>query len=87
MTVAVAELRQDPQVGSVKGETKAEAHERFKEIFADQPERLELATPESLPASADVGPAGDTEAERLAGRLRSQFQESDEVNALTCRPW
>jgi cell division protein FtsX len=85
MTVAVAELRKDPQVGSVKGETKAEAYERFKEIFTDQPELVELADPETMPASAEVGPTGDVDAERLAGRLRDEFHESDDVSVLPCR--
>lgn len=85
MTAAVDELRNHPQVASVKGETKAEAYERFKEIFAEQPELADMAHPEYMPASAEVGPVGGVDAESLAGKLRDEFPESEEVTVLRCR--
>lgn len=85
MTVAVDELRNHPQVASVKGETQAEAYERFMEIFADQPEMADMASPESMPASAEVGPVGGVDAESLADKLRDEFPESDEVTVLPCQ--
>ncbi|WP_340683238.1 hypothetical protein LCL61_32245 [Amycolatopsis coloradensis] len=48
MTVAAQALRDDPKARRVLTDTKAEASERFKKIFADRPEMLELATPDEL---------------------------------------
>ncbi|RZQ59297.1 permease-like cell division protein FtsX [Amycolatopsis suaedae] len=49
-----AELEANPGVESVVFENRDQAFERFKRIFAGQPELLELARPESLPASLQV---------------------------------
>lgn len=53
-----AELRRDltavPGVTSVVFESRQQAYERFQRIFEAQPELLELARPEALPASLRV---------------------------------
>jgi hypothetical protein len=85
MTEAADELQNDPRVRSVKRMTKAENYEQFKEIFADQPELVELARPEAMPASAEVRPVRAVEAEDLADRFRQEFSQSD-VTVLPCWP-
>jgi FtsX-like permease family protein len=78
-------LRNDTQVRSVKRMTKAENYERFKEIFADQPELVELARLEAMPASAEVSPVRGVDAEDLADRFRRDLPQSD-VSVLPCWP-
>jgi FtsX extracellular domain len=85
MTEAADELQKDPQVRSVQRRTKAENYEHFKEIFAGQPELVELARLEAMPASAEVRPVRGVEAEDLADRLRQEFAQSD-VTVLPCWP-
>ncbi|SFP10291.1 cell division transport system permease protein [Amycolatopsis arida] len=48
------ELESNPAVESVVYEDRQQAYERFQEIFQSQPELVELARPESLPASFHV---------------------------------
>jgi cell division transport system permease protein len=48
------DLETDPAVESVKYENRDQAYQRFKEIFASQPELVKLARPEALPASFNV---------------------------------
>jgi cell division protein FtsX len=83
MTAAAAELREDPRVASVRTETKAEAYERFKEIFADQPELVEMARPETMPASVKAGPARDVDSERLADQLLAELR-GDDAQVVPC---
>ncbi|WP_020662277.1 permease-like cell division protein FtsX [Amycolatopsis benzoatilytica] len=47
-------LQNNPGVESVVFENRDQAYDRFKKIFASQPELLELAGPEALPASLQV---------------------------------
>ncbi|MEU4673145.1 permease-like cell division protein FtsX [Amycolatopsis sp. NPDC023774] len=47
-------LQNNPGVESVVYENRDQAYERFKKIFASQPELLELTGPEALPASLQV---------------------------------
>jgi cell division transport system permease protein len=49
-----ANLESDPAVDSVKFESQAEAFDRFKKIFAGQPELLQLTREEALPANFHV---------------------------------
>ncbi|WP_127783573.1 permease-like cell division protein FtsX [Rhodococcus sp. X156] len=53
-----ATLREDlqnfPGVQSVEYESRTAAYERFKKVFAQQPELVQLARPEALPASFRV---------------------------------
>ena len=48
------ELQNFPGVQSVDYESRADAYERFKKVFAQQPELVQLARPEALPASFRV---------------------------------
>ncbi len=48
------DLENDPAVETVTYENRDDAYERFKEIFASQPELVKLARPEALPASFNV---------------------------------
>ncbi|QRP44928.1 permease-like cell division protein FtsX [Amycolatopsis sp. FDAARGOS 1241] len=47
-------LQSNPGVESVVFENRDQAYDRFKKIFASQPELLELTGPEALPASLQV---------------------------------
>lgn len=49
-----SELEGTPGVQSVQYESRADAYTRFQEVFANQPELVQLARPESLPASFRV---------------------------------
>jgi cell division transport system permease protein len=49
-----SDLERDPAVESVQFENRDEAFERFKRIFEAQPELVQLARPEALPASFHV---------------------------------
>jgi FtsX extracellular domain len=82
MTAAAETLRKDREVGLVRTETQAEAYERFKEIFADDPELLELARPESLPASTDIRPVVGVDLDSFVDRLRGDY---DDVSLIPCR--
>ncbi len=48
------ELQNMPGVESVDYESRADAYDRFKKVFAQQPELVQLARPEALPASFRV---------------------------------
>jgi cell division transport system permease protein len=48
------ELENDPLVKEVFYESKREAYERFREMFADQPDFVDSVSPEALPASYRV---------------------------------
>lgn len=47
-------LEKDPAVETVVFESRDEAYQRFKKIFEEQPELVELARPEALPAALRV---------------------------------
>ena len=48
------QLQNLPGVQSVDYESRAQAYDRFKKVFAQQPELVQLARPEALPASFRV---------------------------------
>lgn len=80
----VSEFRPDPRVGALTTETKAQAYERFKEMFASQPEVVEMARPEALPASVWLAVAPGSDRAAFAAELKSRF--GDEVNGDACGP-
>src|SRR5204863_490958 len=49
-----SQLDSDPAIQSVTFENRDQAFERFKRIFAAQPELVKLARPEALPASFHI---------------------------------
>lgn len=81
MKQAADALRDDDRVASVKTETQQQAYVRFKEIFKEQPELVELARPEALPASVTLLPADDVYAGDLADAVTAEFSDVDSFNA------
>ncbi|MFC3448983.1 permease-like cell division protein FtsX [Amycolatopsis speibonae] len=82
MTRAAQALRDDPKARRVLTETKAEAYERFKKIFADRPELVKLTTPDALPAVLHLVPVAGTDPEAWANELRQRFPEAKKVDVL-----
>jgi hypothetical protein len=73
MRAAGDRLATDSRVTEMKRETKSEAYVRYKTIFADQPELVNLARPDSLPASVQFTPATGVDKDSLLGEMRKNF--------------
>jgi hypothetical protein len=58
MQRAAHTLGSDSMVASVTTETQQEAYVRFKEIFAEHPDLVDMASPDALPASVILLPRG-----------------------------
>ncbi|WP_246258337.1 permease-like cell division protein FtsX [Amycolatopsis anabasis] len=84
--LAAQDKVRDPRIQSTTSETQLQAYERFKVIFKDQPELVELARPEALPASITVFPTAEADREQLVAWLRAQLPAAQEVDGLRC-PW
>ncbi|HEX6354284.1 permease-like cell division protein FtsX [Actinophytocola sp.] len=82
MTEAAKTLREDREVGLVRTETQAEAYERFLEIFEDDPELADIASPDSLPATTDIRIAVGVDLANFADRLRKDYED---VSIIPCR--
>jgi hypothetical protein len=82
MNAAAATLREDREVGLVRTETQAEAFERFSEMFKDEPAMLDVADPDSLPATTDLRIVVGVDLEDFADRLRKDY---DDVSVIPCR--
>jgi cell division transport system permease protein len=61
-----------PEVANVEFESRAEAYERFKEIFANQPALVENVPPDAMPQSFRVKLADPEKFEVVAARLTDQ---------------
>ena len=83
MRAAATQLRDDKRFESVREETRQEAYDRFKEIFADQPDLVESASPESLPASVQLLVRKGSTGKQVEGALREEFPGSE----VTVRDW
>ena len=81
MTAASGTFRDDPHVLRVFVETKAEAYERFKVLFKDDKELLQLTRPESIPASVQLTVKPGTDLEGLAAELRPRYPAAQDVKA------
>jgi len=81
MRQAAEALDEDDRIAWVKTETRQEAYERFKEIFADRPEILKLARPEALPASVTLLPADGVYPGDLADAIADEFSAIESFNA------
>jgi FtsX extracellular domain len=81
MREAARTLEGDDRIASVATETQQEAYERFKVLFANQPELVELARPQALPASVTLLPADGVYAGDLADALTNEFPEIESVGA------
>ena len=76
------ELAGDERFESIEQETQAQAYERFKEIYANQPELIELTRPESLPASVILTPVDGLTATALMADLEDELT-GPEVDSMT----
>lgn len=79
MQAAVEPLRDDPRVASVRGVTMAQAFEEAKELFADDPEMLELLRPDQLPPSVEVLARPGTDPQQLGEEYRRKLAGADEL--------
>lgn len=84
MRAAAAELRGNEWFESVREETRQEAFENFKETFAGQPELVELARPEALPASVKLMVHEGSTAKQFEGALRRQFPDAEVTTTAWC---
>ncbi|UMP03984.1 permease-like cell division protein FtsX [Amycolatopsis sp. EV170708-02-1] len=82
MVAAARTLQDDQKARRVLTETKAEAYERFKKLFADRPELLELTTPDTLPAVVHLVPVAGTDVPAWADELRQRFPKAKKVDVL-----
>lgn len=76
-----AELDASPDVESYRFISKQEAYDLFTRIFADEPELVESASPDSLPASFRVVPADPGQTELVASRFRGRPGVDDVLTA------
>ena len=79
MTAASGTFRDDPRVLRVFVETKAESYERFKVLFKDNKELLQLTRPDSLPASVALTVKPGTDLEGFAAELRPRYPKTEQV--------
>lgn len=86
MRAAAAELRHDERFESVREETRQEAYEHFKEVFKDQPELVELARPESLPAAVHLVVRKGMTGKEVKDSLRRQFDYVEVTAQEWCPP-
>lgn len=86
MRGAAETLREHTQVNRISTETREQAYERFRELFAESdPELVELARPESLPASVEVVPVRGVTTEELARDLETVLTGWQDIEAMACR--
>jgi hypothetical protein len=86
MRTAAAQLRDDKRFESVREETRQEAYDRFKVIFADQPELVEKARPEALPASVQLVVRKGSTGKQVEGALRAEFPDAEVTVQDGCPP-
>ncbi|ONI75078.1 hypothetical protein ALI144C_40675 [Actinosynnema sp. ALI-1.44] len=77
MRQAADHLRGDPRFEKVEALTKRENYEKFKRIYANQPELLDLTRPESLPATVNLVVRDGSTGEEVAGALRRKFAQAE----------
>jgi hypothetical protein len=85
MRAAAAKLRDDDRFDSVEEETRAEAYTRFKETFKDQPDLVDIARPEALPASLHLMVRKGSTAKDFQNALRAEFPGT-ELNIIDWCP-
>lgn len=83
MAAAADAPRGDGRVAELATETLEQAYERFKEVFADDPELSARVGPGDVPASVTIRPAGIS-IEKLAGQLTTELTAATEVRAVPC---
>ena len=65
-----AKLESDSEIKSIVYESKQEAYERFKELFAESPDLVENTKPESLPESFRIKLKNPSEANAVDGKYK-----------------
>jgi len=73
MTRAADRLKTDPDVTKLVVETKQQSFERYKQLFANQPELLKLARLEAMPARVGLEPAHNMNRQALIDKLKPMF--------------
>ncbi|WP_414937557.1 permease-like cell division protein FtsX [Amycolatopsis sp. cmx-11-51] len=86
MTAAAEKLREDPKARRVLTETKRQAYERFREMFASRPDLLEQTSQDALPAVVHLVPVTGTDPEAWAADLRQRFPKATKVDVLDPAP-
>jgi cell division protein FtsX len=84
MRQLAGKLRDDQRVGELTTETKQQAYERFKRIFADQPDLANSSSPETMPAAVRLSPAEGTSKEELIGQLTAEHPEAEVRGYTLC---
>jgi len=67
-----SKLEGDSEIKSVKYESKQEAYDRFKELFADSPDLVENTKPESLPESFRIKLKNPSEASTVDLKYKTE---------------
>jgi FtsX-like permease family protein len=79
MRRASVTFHDDPKARRVFVQTKAEAYAKFKEVFKDQKELLQLTSPDALPASVQLIAVPGTDLKTWAQELHTRFPHADRV--------
>lgn len=86
MSRAAERLRADPRVQEVATETRAQAYERFTELFGEQdPELVALTGPEDMSATVDVAPVEGVTTAELAQALETELTVYSKIEERACR--
>ncbi|ATY11901.1 hypothetical protein CU254_16595 [Amycolatopsis sp. AA4] len=83
MAAVARTLRGDPRVLRSYPQTKQDGYARFREMFANEPELLELTEADVMPAAVIVVPKDQTGTEGLAEQFRVQFPQARRVSDST----
>ncbi|MBP2325017.1 hypothetical protein JOF56_005402 [Kibdelosporangium banguiense] len=82
MTRVAGALAGDTQIAKVVTETSQEVDDRYRRVFANQPELRDLLKPGRLGAVIHVVPSSGTRTRELADRLRTQVTEASRVEPI-----
>lgn len=80
MLEAAPRLEDDSRLYNIVQETKAQAYDRYRVIFKDQPDLVRLARPDTLPASVTFAVATESGKQRLLAELRRTYAPADVVD-------
>ncbi|MFD2473654.1 permease-like cell division protein FtsX [Amycolatopsis silviterrae] len=73
-------LRGDPRLLRSCTQTRQDGYARFRKMFANQPDLLDLLEPDAVPASVTVVPKNQADTEGFAEQLRVQFPAARKVS-------
>jgi cell division protein FtsX len=86
MRDAAAQLRDDERFESVREETRQQAYQRFKKIFADKPDLVDKASPDALPASVNLVVRKGTKGKDVKTALEGEFPDAEVSTQDYCPP-